>query len=256
MTTATREILVGQGHDPRDFALMSYGGGGGIFAAGIAGDLSISRVIIPPNPGVLSAWGMLSMDVAHGFAQTFAWPIDGLDVRELNSIFQNMEARGLVMLRDDHVPDEAMEFRRSLDMCYQGQGHYVEVPVPGGELGQNSLAEISERFHGLHQIRYGHRMERIPKTISVRVKAIGKIKKRLPQEYPAARTIPDAAFKPERTVYFEGASASWKVVERDRLLTGNSLGGPAIVEEPYHTTVVWPKQNVSVDRYGNLIIET
>jgi N-methylhydantoinase A len=255
MTTATREILVGQGHDPRDFTLLSYGGGGGIFAAGIAGDLSISRIVIPQNPGVLSAWGMLSMDVAHGFVQTFAWSMDRLDIQELNRIFQNMEARGLAMLRDDRVPDEAMEFRRSIDMCYQGQGHYVEVPVPGGELAIDLLKEISGRFHALHQIRYGHRMERIPKTINVRVKAIGKIKKRPPKEYPLTKAIPDSAFKPERRVHFEGVSAPWKVVERDRLPPGNSLTGPVIVEEPHHTTVVRPKQTVSVDRYGNLIIE-
>jgi N-methylhydantoinase A len=255
MTTATREILVGQGHDPRDFALISYGGGGGIFASGIARELSISRVVIPPNPGVLSAWGMLSMDIAHGFAQTFARPMDMLDVRELNRIFQDMEERGLAMLRYDRIPEDAMEFRRSMDMCYQGQGHYVEVPVPGGELAEESLAQISGRFHALHEVRYGHRMDRVPKTINVRVKAVGKIKRRLAKEYPLTEAVPDAAFKRERKVYFEGVAARWKIVERNGLLPGNRLAGPAIVEEPHHTTVVWPEQHASVDRYGNLIIE-
>jgi N-methylhydantoinase A len=255
MTTATREILIGQGHDPRDFTLISYGGGGGIFAAGIARDLSISRVIIPPHPGVFSAWGMLSMDLIHSFAQTFARTMETLDVRELSLIYRGMENRGLAMLKEEEIPDEAMEFRRSVDMCYEGQGHYVEVPIPNGDLEDKTKAEISNHFHDLHQIRFGHRMERVPMTINVRVKAIGKIKNIPANESQVAGAIPDSAFKPERKVYFEGEFTPWKIVERGRLLPGNSIAGPVIVEEPHHTTVVWPDQTIGVDRFRNLIID-
>jgi N-methylhydantoinase A len=255
MTAATREVLVGQGYDPREFTLISYGGGGGIFAAGIARDLSISRVIIPANPGVFSAWGMLSMDIVHAFSQTFCRAVDTLDIRELNLIYQNMEDRGRAMLRQEGIADGSVDLQRSVDMCYEGQGHYVEVPMPDGKLKEETRAEISRRFHELHEVRYGHRMERTPKTINVRLKAIGRIEKAHPKEQQGTAAIPGNAFKPERKVYWEGQLNLWKVVERNRLLPGNRIAGPAIVEEPHHTTVVWPGQVVIVDGFKNLIIE-
>jgi N-methylhydantoinase A len=255
MTTATREILVGQGHDPRDFTLMSYGGGGGLFAAGIARDLSISRVLIPPNPGVFSAWGMLSTDIVHAFAQTHARSMDAIDVRELTRLYRSMESRGHAMLSDEEMPDDSMEFVRSVDMCYEGQGHYVEVPVPGGDLEEEAKAVIISRFHALHRIRYGHQLERIPKTINIRVKAKGKTQRIPAKEFLETRTIPDAARKPERRVFFGQQFTPWKILERAGLVPGNAMDGPAIVEEPHHTTIVYPGQIVRVDRFKNLVIE-
>lgn len=255
MTTATREILIGQGHDPRDFALVSYGGGGGIFAAGIARDLAVSRVVIPPQPGVFSALGMLSMDIVHAYAQTHARSMDALDVGELNRIYQEMENRGFAMLKKEGIPEGAIEYRRSLDMCYEGQGHSVEVPVPEGDLEESSKAEITGRFHNLHQVRYGHRMDRTPKTINVRARVIGKIVKAPLKPYPENPAIPEDAFKPARDVYFEGRFGPWRVLERSRLPAGNALDGPVIVEEPHHTTVVWPGQKLRIDAFLNLILD-
>jgi len=254
MTTATREILIGQGYDPRDFTLMSYGGAGGIFATGIARDLSIARVIIPPFPGVFSARGMLSMDLTHAFARTYARSMDGVDIRELMEIYREMEREGRSMLKEEAIPASAMRFVRSLDMCYEGQGHYVEVPVPGGSLGQGAGRSIVESFHSLHEIKYGHRMEAPPKTINVRMKAIGKIREIPVKKNPEVRTIAVSAFKAPRRVYSQGAFGQWKVVDRERLASGNSLAGPVIVEEPHHVTMVMAGQTMKVDRYRNLII--
>ncbi len=255
MTTATREMLIGQGHDPRDFTLISYGGGGGIFAAGVAGDLSIKRILIPPDPGVFSAWGMLSTDVIHAFSQTYARNMDAVDVQELNRIYRSMEESGRTMLREEKIADDAMEFVRSLDMCYQGQGHYVDVPMANRDFEESAKTEIEGRFHALHQIRYGYRMDRSPKTINVRVKAIGRIKKAAPTRYSETAVIRDDAIKRARKVFFKDSFIPWKVLERAVLLPGNSIKGPAILEEPYHTTVVYPGQTVRVDSYKNLVIE-
>ncbi len=255
MTTATREMLVGQGYDPRDFTLISYGGGGGIFAPGIARDLSIRRVIIPTNPGVFSAWGMLSTDIIHAFSQTYVRTIDAVDFQELSHIYSCMEKSGRAMLREEKIPDDAMEFVRSLDMCYQGQGHYVDVSIPNGDLMEDAKAAISNRFHALHQARYGYRMDRLPKTINVRVKAVGKVKKAAATLHPKTSSIREDAFKKDRKVFFEDRFVPWKVFERAVLLTGNAVEGPAILEEPYHTTVVYPGQTVRVDSFKNLVIE-
>ncbi len=255
MTTATKEILIGQGYDPRGFALMSYGGAGGIFAAGIARDMSMARVIIPLTPGVFSARGMLTMDITHGFARTLARLVDSLHILELRAIFEEMEARGFEMLMEEKIPEDAMEFVRSIDMCYEGQGHYVEVPVSNISLDEEAKATISSRFHALHKTKYGHLMDAPVKTINVRLKAVGKIRKMPMKEFDTTDRIPETAFRTKRKVYLEGSLAELIILDRANLLPGNRVDGPAIIEEPHHTTVVWPDQSVSVDRFRNLVIE-
>ena len=254
MTTATKEILINQGYDPRDFTLMSYGGSGGIFAAGIANDMSISGIVIPPTPGVFSARGMLTMDISHTFARTCARSMTELDMAELSAIYQEMERRGRMMLRDELIPEERMAFIRSLDMSYEGQGHYVEVPIPSSDLGQAGQAAIIDAFHKLHEKRYGHRMEGAPKTINVRLNAVGRIKEVPVNEETETIDVPQQAFKAERPVFSGGIWSDWKIADRDHLLPGNALKGPLIVEEPHHTTVVLANQHVTVDRFRNLVI--
>ncbi len=254
MTTASKEILIGQGYDPRDFTLMSYGGAGGIFASGLARDMSISRVIIPPTPGVFSARGMLAMDITHAFAQTYARSMNDIDIDELAEIYGEMEKKGRAMLAEEGMKEQAMRFAKSLDMCYEGQGHYVEVPLPDGPLDGSAKKRIVESFHALHRVKYGHEMQAPPKTINVRMKAIGKIKEIPLKKNAEVKKIAPNAFKAPRKVYFDGSHSEWKVLDRNLLVSGNAVQGPAIVEEPHHITVVMPGQTVKVDRYRNLAI--
>jgi N-methylhydantoinase A len=256
MTTATAEILIGQGYDPRDFTIMSYGGGGGLFVNSIAIDLGISKVIIPANPGEFSAWGMLTTNLVHSYAQTYFRVMDALDPRELEDIYQSMENSGRDMLTEENIPRSDIELIRSLDMCYEGQGHYVEVPLPDVKLKEDAKVEIINAFHHLHEIKYGHQLKAPPRVINVRLKAIGNIKDVRISEIEQGREIPRDAFKPPRQVYLGGESVECPIYERYRLLCGNVIEGPAIVEEPMHTTVVMPKQTLSVDKFGNLIIST
>jgi len=254
MTTATKEILIGQGYDPRDFTLMSYGGAGGIFATGIAKDMSISRVIIPPTPGVFSARGMLTMDITHTFARTYARSMNAIHIDELAEIYGEMEKSARSMLKEEGIPDEAIRFVRSIDMRYEGQGHYVELPVPEGAIGTVARQTIIDSFHSLHKVKYGHQMEAPPETVNVRMKAIGKIKDIPVKKSPEVRKVSESAFKTPRKIYSEGAFAEWQIFDRNKLVSGNSVKGPAIVEEPHHITVVMPGQTMKVDRYRNLII--
>jgi len=256
MTTATTEILVGQGFDPRDFAIMAYGGAGGIFAGNIAKDMSISRVIIPPGPGVFSAQGILSMDLVHTYARGYARSMDELDIQELEDIYKDMENNALQILTREGMSRDRVEFARSLDMCYAGQHYYIETPVPKGELKANAKIEINNSFERLHEIRYGHRIEAPLITINIRLKAIGKIKEIPMTEVKQGKGIPQSAIKKKRKVYLEGNLMDTQIYERDKLLCGNTIVGPAIIEEPFHTTVVMPGQTLQVDKLGNLIIRT
>jgi N-methylhydantoinase A len=258
MTTATMEILVGQGLDPRDFALMSYGGAGGIFATNLAMDMHISRVIIPVAPGVFSARGILTMNIVHTYAQAYDRAVDLLDVRELEEVYKDMEDDALELLATEGMSTHEIEFLRSLDICYKGQRYYIDTPVPDGKLnGNDSLkAEISHSFERLYEMRYSHLIKAPLRTINARLKAIGKIKEIPVPEIEQGGEIPRNAVKKKRKIYLEGNFRDTQIYERGGLLSGNTIYGPAIIEEPFHTTVVMPGQKLQVDKLGNLIIHT
>jgi N-methylhydantoinase A len=256
MTSATTEILIGRGYDPRDFTIMAFGGGGGIFAGNIGRDMSISRVIVPPDPGVFCARGILTMNLVHTFTRSYARPMDGLDIRELNDIYRDMENSAREILKAEGMTDDEIEFIRYLDMGYEGQHFSIETPVSGGELKENAKKEIGGSFERLHESRYGHRIEAPLTTTNARLKAIGRIKDLPVAEIGRGDKAADGAMKSKRKVYLDGAFVDARIYERERLLDGNTIAGPAIVEEPFHTTLVMPGQTLEVDKLGNLIIHT
>lgn len=258
MTNATTEILVGQGLDPRDFTLISYGGAGGLFAAHLARDMSFSRVIIPTEPGVFSAQGILAMNLVHTYVHAYARDMEGLNIQELKGIFREMEHHAMRLLQTEGIGREAMEFERSLDICYEGQRYYIETPIPIGEWRKNQSIKIEMRdsFERLYEIRYGHLMKAPLRTINARLKATGKIKEIPLLEVKQGKEIPKIAIKKKRRVYLEGHFLETPIYEREKLLGGNRIIGPGIIEEPFHTTVVLSGQTLRVDKFGNLIIES
>ncbi len=256
MTTATIEILIGQGYDPRDFSIMAFGGGGGIFAGAIARDMSISRVIVPPDPGVFCARGILTMNLVHTYAQAYPRSMNKMDIQELGEIYKQMENSAREILNSEGISEDKIEFTRYLDMGYEGQHYYIETPVPGGALKENAKKEIGDSFEHLHETRYGHRIEAPLITTRVRLKAVGKIKDVPVPEIKQGKEIPRSAVKKKRRVYLDGDFLDTQIYERNKLTCGNTITGPAIIEEPFHTTVVMPGQILQVDKLGNLIIHT
>ena len=257
MTTATMEILVGQGFDPRDFTLMSYGGAGGLFAANLAKDMSISRVIIPLAPGVFSARGILTMNLVHTYAAAYVQPMDDLNLEELEGVYSGMENNASKLFMAEGLHGGAIGFERSLDICFEGQRYYVETPVPRKESERDRfLKEVGDTFRCLYEQRYGHLINATLKTMNARLKATGKIKRIPLLEIEKATAIPESAVKKKRQVFLEGNFVEAGIYERAGLLCGNRINGPAIIEEPFHTTVVMTGQSIEVDRIGNLIIRT
>jgi N-methylhydantoinase A len=234
---------------------MAFGGGGGLFAGHIAKDMSIAKVIIPKGPGVFCARGILTMNIVHSYARAYGRSLDALDIREMAAIYQEMENEALKTLLTEGMSGENVEFVRSMDMGYEFQRHYLESPVPAGVLGDSSRKGIAEGFESLHENRYGHRIKAPLVTVNIRLKAIGKIKEVPETEIKKGKEIPAGAFKPRRKVYLEDNFIEARIFERDRLLCGNIIEGPAIVEEPYHTTLVMPGQTLEVDKLGNLVIQ-
>ena len=256
MTTATTEILIGQGFDPREFTIMGYGGGGGIFVGNIAKDMSIPRVVIPTAPGVFSARGTLTMNLVHTYARTYTRVLATLDASELESIFREMETEAMATLTAEGMTRDKIEFARSMDMGYESQHYSIETPVPAGEIKEASKKDFAESFERIHEAKYGHRIQ-APLVISnVRLKAMGIMKDIPVAEIKKGKRIPPGTVKPARKVYLDGGFVDASIYERAGLTCGNTITGPAIVEEPFHTTVVMPGQTLEVDRFGNLIIDT
>jgi N-methylhydantoinase A len=257
MINATQEILVGQGFDPRDFTLISFGGGGGIFAGNIARGMSISRLIVPFNPGVFSAQGILTMNLVHTYSRAFSRELESVDMAELDSLYREIESTARKTLYDEGMNDKTIEFLRSMDICYEGQRYYIDTPVRNGVLKETSAikADIADVYRRLYRSRYGHLIEAPLKTINIRLKAIGRIQEIPTREIKPGQQIPQNANKKPRRIYIEGKFTEVPVFEREGLEAGNSIRGPAIIEEPYHVTLLTPGQHLLVDKYGNLVIQ-
>jgi N-methylhydantoinase A len=254
MANVTRQILVGQGYDPRDFALLSFGGGGGLFASEVARNLDIPKVVVPNYPAEFSAWGMLSADIVGSFARSYVRPIDALDPRLVERLFREMEADAAELMTDANIAGDLVALERSVDARYEGQGHEVEVSLQGLDAGNGLAPALAERFDELHEIRYGHRMTSGRETVTFRLRAFGRMRKLRLDDLPTDGADPGEALTNRRRVYLDGAIRDCGVFERSRLRAGNVIAGPAIVEEPAHVTVALPDDELRVDRFGNLVV--
>ena len=254
VTGAVREITVEQGHDPADFALLAYGGGGGLIASDIARQLGIPKVLVPPGPGAFSAFGMLFTDVIHDFAQTHVVELDRADPEDIMSLYEQLESRGRQALEADGFPSDDGVLLRTADLRFAGQEHTVEVSVPTGELSRAALAALGETFGGMHLERYGHRMDDPVELVTARIRAIGRVPRpELPLAGPGDRS---RARRGSRSVYLGAARGSldYAVYGREHLGRGDIVRGPAIIEEYTATTVVHAADVCTVGDHGELTI--
>lgn len=258
MLNALRLISVRKGHDPRDFTLVAFGGGGSMHAPALARELGVKKVIVPVAAPVFSAWGMLMTDLRHDYIETRIQRLDEADVRTLNRLWAQMEETAVQQYREEGFPKERVMFSRWADMRYVGQEHTVKVPVPGESWTERTIREVIQRFHQLHEQHYTFKLESTPvEIVNMHLTAFGSVTKPKIQKMPAGDVSEEEAIKEVRPVFYE--EEGWvrtRVYLRERLSPGMHLSGPAIVEEKAASTVVYPGQAVIVDDYGNLIIET
>ena len=249
---AVRAITIELGHDPQDFALLSFGGGGGLVAVDVARELGIPEVIVPPGQGAFSALGMLMADVQHDSARTSIQPLDDLDSEAVHELFAGMEAEASDTLRSEGFSPAQMEFRRVVSVRYSGQEHAVTVEFPSGE--GDPRAAIREQFDRLHQRQYGHTMDDPIETTTLRLNAVGRVDK---PDLPLAETrLPGDDFpRGRRTVTLPGDTAvDYVLIAREDLRAGDTVDGPAVVTEHTATTVLHAGDRLQVGRYGELTI--
>lgn len=251
MSDAVRLISISRGYDPRDFALVAFGGAGALHGATIAQDLAIPTVIVPPNPGVTSALGCLLVDMQHDFSESYLTGAGDADPAALEAEFGRLEQQALERLAHEGVAIADIVLQRSVDMMYQGQWRSLAVPVPN-PIG--TITELVEAFHRSHEREYNFRRDEAPVGIfRLNLKAIGVVPKaELAVHEPTGLTPAPASRRP---VWFGGEAAlDTPVYERSDLPAGFTLRGPAVVEQVDSTTLIPPGMTAEVDKYLNIII--
>ena len=260
MVQAMRQVTTERGYDPREFALVAFGGAGPLHCAELALQMSIPKVIVPPNPGLTSALGLLFADVRYDFSRTRICRTDQLDCAEIEAEFAEMEATACDMLRASGFQDDRIHLQRIANFKYYGGFEAVplSVSIEGRPFDQSALDTALARFASEHEREYNYVLDEIPVELQlIRLVAHGLIER--PSLRQSDRTGTAAAAETgARKVYFEEESGfvSTKVYNRDRLLPGAQLVGPAIVEQMDSTVLIRPGMSADVDRYFNLILET
>jgi N-methylhydantoinase A len=257
MINALKLVSVRRGYDPRDFVLIAFGGGGAMHAGALARELRVKEVLIPNEPAVFSAWGMLMTDLRYDFIRTTIRRADQISAATLTEIYCGMEAVARQNLLDQHIPEERMMFQRFADMRYLGQEHTVKVPIPGGVITDAMMPEICERFHRLHEHTYTFRLDTLIEFVNYHVTGFGIVEKPQLKKLDGTQGSLEAARKGTRRVNFDELGYhEAPIYERSLLPVGVRIPGPLVIEEPASTTVVFPDQTVYRDEYGFLHIHT
>jgi len=250
---AVRAITVEVGRDPKDFALLAFGGGGGLVAVDVASELGIPTVIVPPGQGAFSAFGMLMADVQHDFARTSVSVLAELDPAEAEAAFAGMEREAEAMLTEEGFDAGRRTMTRSLDVRYAGQEHSVTVAFP--QPGQDLARTVEHTFAQLHERQYGHTMTDPVEVTTLRLRATGSVDRpTLP--LLAERTSGSLRADGTRPVYVSAdePAVPYALYTREALFSGDEIAGPAVIAEHTATTVIHAGDHLSVGRHGELVI--
>ena len=246
---------VKRGHDPRKFALVAFGGAGAVHGGPLAADIGIPTMIVPENPGVLSALGLLVAPVEHEHMRTFVARTPDIDVANMRDVLATLDAQGLAAMETEGVARDRISTRHAADMRYVGQSYELEVDVPD-TTDASTPDELARRFHDAHERVYAHAQRgNAVETVNLRVVHSFRPAPPSPAGDRAGRADGNEARETRRTVFAEhpdGVDAA--VFDRSDLAPGTVIDGPAIVEQPDTTIVVYPGHRCTVGDDGLLFV--
>jgi N-methylhydantoinase A len=250
---AVRAITVELGRDPKDFALTTFGGGGGLVGVDVARELGIPTVVVPPGQGAFSALGMLMADVQHDFARTSVTSLTAVDLDLLEKAYTGMESEAEELLSGEGFGPDRQSLTRTVDVRYAGQEHSVTIEYPEGDA--DVVAKIESDFALLHDRQYGHTMEDPVEITTLRLRATGSVDKpSLPLMTERKEGSPEAVGS--RPVYLsdEQPAVDYALYTREQLLAGDAVQGPAVIAEHTATTVLHTGDTLRVGAHGELVI--
>jgi N-methylhydantoinase A/oxoprolinase/acetone carboxylase beta subunit len=261
MVQSIEENSVRKGFDPRDFALVAEGGAGPAFAAQLATEVGTPAVVVPPYPGVTAAMGLLATDVVYEYVTTTYERVSALNRDALERAFDELEAEARRQLEADGIPADRQVVQRVADCRYLGQGYELRIDCGSGTIDDAWVAKMAADFHDAHEREYSRRFEESDIEIpNVRVRGIGLMPALETPEVERGESSPQAALRHEGEAWFRVNGAleqvSTRYYDREALKAGNTLEGPAIVNQYDSTTVIPPGLTAEVDQYGNIVIRT
>jgi len=254
MAQAIRTLTVEKGIEPRDFALVAFGGAGPMHAVFLARELGIREVLVPRFPGAFSAWGMLETEIRKDFSRAYFMQLALLDHGDLAATFAELEAEAFDSLQAEGITPDTGRVKHAIDIRYVGQEYTLIIPLAGADepASPGFDAAIETRFHEAHQIRFGHSNPSAPiEFVVARSTALGDLGRATP-----APQVSRGGDYPSTTVdvVFGRSVQAAKIVRRDDLPIGSTVTGPAIVTESTATTVLPPNSTLTVDPFGTLVI--
>ncbi len=258
MARAIRVISVQRGHDPRDYTLVAFGGAGPLHAARLARELDIRRILVPRNPGILCAMGLLLTDLRADFALTRLSVLAPAALDGMRDAFHELDAMASEWFGAEGIPAPDRRTARTVDMRYAGQNYELPIALPEGEIGASTLTALAERFAEAHRRLYGFVAEEDPvQLVTFRLEASGIVPKATFEAQPDAGPDASAAIVGTRDVWLPeaGGFVACSIYDRNYLRAGNRFAGPAIIEQMDATTVVPPGWTVRVESLTNLVIE-
>lgn len=256
MSKIIRIVTIERGLDPRDFVLVAFGGAGPIHACSLADELEIKKIVIPIYPGLFSALGLLATDVKHTYIRPIMKTATELTAEELRNIFSGISTKAIKQLESIGFPSNKICLRGLLDIRYKGQGYELLLNIESPE--EIEIEKIIEDFHRLHKSVYGYSIpDEEVEIINARLESYGLMDKIHPRKLRKAnRNNPKSAIREYRECYYENIDefAPSPVYNKDKLLAGDIIDGPAIIEYYDATAVIYPKWKAQVDDYGNINI--
>ncbi|MEM1018933.1 MAG: hydantoinase/oxoprolinase family protein [Pseudomonadota bacterium] len=256
MINALKLVSLNKGYDPRDFALIAFGGGGAMHAVALAEELMTPKVIIPVNSSVFSAWGMLMCDLRRDFLKTDVKLFSPETAGAVETAFKDLEDHARTVSLKEGMPEDKLRMERFADMRYAGQEHTVKVALPCKAFDAQTIGQFADEFHRAHKREYTFELDAPIELVNVHIVVFADIdKKPLPERTVTGRTV-DETHKGARIIDFDEAGIH-EAHEYDLggLEPGMLITGPAVIEDATTTLVISPGKRAEMDAYGNIHIE-
>jgi N-methylhydantoinase A len=255
MAQAVRLVTVERGYDPRDFVYLAFGGAGPVHAVELARELQMPQVILPPMPGLFSAFGMLVADMLHDLQASIIKTLDELTPQELAVRFAELEAKAHALMRDADVDPSKVKIERRIDCCYLAQAETLQIPIPDGAINQATLDAVAQGFAHEHQRHWNFiQPDRPVRAVNIRLRVAGQVGHHITgKDAPRTETKPKAAG--EAKIYLEGGFKTVPRYRRADLRPGDTLEGPLVVEEPSTRLPIDVGDTLRVDTDRNLIVD-
>jgi len=256
-----RVVSVERGHDPREFVLVPFGGAGPMHGTPVARELGLRRLLIPPYPGILCAFGLLVSDLRHDLLETHVRSLAGFSFDEAQPIVERLRSAALALLVRDRVPDSRQTIELRADLRYLGQS--FELALSLGPATRDHWEQLGARFHDAHRHRFGHCDTAAPiELVTLSVVGTGRVDPPILPQLAHGDASPEPARIGWREVFFDrdtlGSAGDWHrtaVFDRSALLAGNVIVGPAIIDEVSSTTVLYPGDIARVRENASLMVE-